>query len=84
MVALRDRGLPAAVCTIYNPCSPDEALQREANQMRRELEAELDQLRHSLRAEIVPYRGGDIVPAKDVQGFRIPVQHRRGDGRASA
>jgi len=30
MQAIRDRGLPAVVCTIYNPCSPDETLQREA------------------------------------------------------
>jgi GDSL-like lipase/acylhydrolase family protein len=28
--ALQDLGLPAAVCTIYNPCSPDEVFQREA------------------------------------------------------
>jgi lysophospholipase L1-like esterase len=28
--ALRDRGLPAALCTIYNPSSPDELFQREA------------------------------------------------------
>jgi hypothetical protein len=30
MQAIRDRGLPTTVCTIYNPCSPDETLQREA------------------------------------------------------
>jgi hypothetical protein len=28
--AVRKRGLPTVVCTIYNPCSPDEELQREA------------------------------------------------------
>jgi hypothetical protein len=30
MEAIRDRGLPTAVCTIYNPSSPDELFQREA------------------------------------------------------
>jgi hypothetical protein len=30
MQAIRDRGLPAAVCTIYNPCFPEGLLQREA------------------------------------------------------
>lgn len=28
--AIRERAVPAAVCTIYNPCSPDDLLQREA------------------------------------------------------
>lgn len=28
--AIRERGLPAIVCTIYNPCSDDEAFQRAA------------------------------------------------------
>jgi hypothetical protein len=28
--AIRDRALPTAVCTIYNPSSPDELFQREA------------------------------------------------------
>jgi hypothetical protein len=27
--AIRERGLPTVVCTIYNPCSPDELLQPE-------------------------------------------------------
>ena len=30
MEAIRDRGLPAAVCTIYNPCSDDDDFQRAA------------------------------------------------------
>ncbi len=28
MEAIRDRGLPTVVCTIYNPCSDDDAFQR--------------------------------------------------------
>jgi hypothetical protein len=28
--AIRRRGLPTVLCAIYNPCSPDEQLQREA------------------------------------------------------
>lgn len=28
--AVRTRGLPTILCTIYNPCSPDPVLQREA------------------------------------------------------
>ncbi|MGP0069988.1 MAG: SGNH/GDSL hydrolase family protein [Isosphaeraceae bacterium] len=30
MEAIRDLGLPTAVCTIYNPCSDDDAFQRAA------------------------------------------------------
>jgi hypothetical protein len=30
MEAIRDRGLPTVVCTIYNPCSDDDAFQRTA------------------------------------------------------
>jgi hypothetical protein len=30
LVPLRQRDLPTVLCTIYNPCSPDEQLQREA------------------------------------------------------
>ncbi len=30
MEAIRDRGLPTIVCTIYNPCSDDDAFQRAA------------------------------------------------------
>ncbi len=30
MEAIRDRGLPTAVCTIYNPCSDDDDFQRAA------------------------------------------------------
>jgi hypothetical protein len=30
MEAIRDRGLPAAVCTIYNPCSDEDEFQRAA------------------------------------------------------
>ena len=30
MEAIRERGLPTVVCTIYNPCSDDDAFQRAA------------------------------------------------------
>jgi MerR family transcriptional regulator, heat shock protein HspR len=54
-----------------------EAMEREAERLRGEMAAQLEQVRRSFRAELVPYRGGDIVRAKDVKGLRIPVEHRR-------
>src|SRR5918912_1215711 len=40
----------------------------------------LEQLRRELRAEIVPYqRGGEIVRRKDLQRFRIPIEHGKAD-----
>jgi len=41
------------------------AMEAEAEALRREMEDELDRVRRSFRAEIVPYRGGDIVRARD-------------------
>jgi MerR family transcriptional regulator/heat shock protein HspR len=59
-----------------------KALERQADQVRREMEQEIERVRRSLRAEIVPYQGrGEIVRARDVQPLRIPVR-RPADGRA--
>jgi hypothetical protein len=46
------------------------------------MEEELERVRRSFRAEIVPYRPPEeaLVPAKSAKSFRIPVEHRRGDG----
>jgi MerR family transcriptional regulator/heat shock protein HspR len=58
------------------------AMEREAEDLRAQMEAELERVRKSFRAEIVPYRppGDALVPAKDLKTFRIPVEHRRSDG----
>jgi MerR family transcriptional regulator/heat shock protein HspR len=63
-----------------------DQLQREADRMRAEMEAELERVRREGRGEIVKYRGGDLVPARQAQSFRIAVEHRRRDahGRRSA
>jgi MerR family transcriptional regulator/heat shock protein HspR len=54
-----------------------EALERRAEQVRAEMEAELEAVRRSFRAEIVPYRGGgsELVPIpKGPKAFKIPVE----------
>jgi MerR family transcriptional regulator/heat shock protein HspR len=57
-------------------------LERRANELKAEVER-LEALRRELRAEIVPYeRGGEIVRHKDLQRFKIPVEHRRSAGQA--
>jgi MerR family transcriptional regulator, heat shock protein HspR len=55
------------------------AMEREAERLREQMDAEIERVRRSFRAEIVPYRppGDALVPAKDLRTFRIPVQHRR-------
>src|SRR4051812_2445852 len=62
-------------------------LERRATELGGELprrEAEIKQLeaiRRELRAEIVPYaKAGELVPARDLQGFRIAVERARRDG----
>lgn len=59
------------------------ALERQAERVRLEMEAELERVRRSLRAEIVPYTGGGgaLVRVKDTQGLRIPIARRPPDGR---
>jgi MerR family transcriptional regulator, heat shock protein HspR len=57
-----------------------EALERRAEQVQAHLDAELERLRRA-SAEIVPYEepGGELVPARDLETFRIRVERR--DGR---
>jgi MerR family transcriptional regulator, heat shock protein HspR len=51
------------------------ALEKRAGQLAKEVER-LEALRRELRADIVPYmRGGELVRAADLQGFKIQV-HR--------
>jgi MerR family transcriptional regulator, heat shock protein HspR len=50
------------------------ALEKRAGQLAKEVER-LEALRRELRADIVPYmRGGEIVRASDLQGFKIQVR----------
>jgi len=55
-----------------------EALERRAEEVRTEMEAELERVRREGRAEIVPYRGGDVVPTGDAQRFRLRVDRPGG------
>jgi MerR family transcriptional regulator, heat shock protein HspR len=50
-----------------------EAAEREAERLRAHMEAELERMRREGRAELVPYRPGGLVPAKDLKRFRIPI-----------
>jgi MerR family transcriptional regulator, heat shock protein HspR len=51
------------------------ALEKRARELNAEV-TRLEALRRELRAEIVPYeRGGEIVRHRDVQRFKIPVEH---------
>ena len=45
------------------------ALEKEAERLREEMETELERVKRSLRAEIVPYRRGAVVRARDFQGL---------------
>jgi MerR family transcriptional regulator/heat shock protein HspR len=50
------------------------ALEKRAGQLAKEVER-LEALRRELRADIVPYmKGGELVRAADLQGFKIQVQ----------
>ncbi|MDX6667288.1 MAG: MerR family transcriptional regulator, heat shock protein HspR [Solirubrobacteraceae bacterium] len=52
-----------------------QALERRADQVRAEMEAEIERVRREFRAEIVPYRppGSGLVPAKELERMRIRV-----------
>jgi MerR family transcriptional regulator/heat shock protein HspR len=50
-----------------------QALEREAEKLRAQMEAELERVRREGRAELVPYRAGGLVPAKDLKPFRIRI-----------
>ncbi len=53
-------------------------LEQRAAQLKAEVER-LEQMRRELRAEIVPYaKGGELVRAADLKGFKIPVKRPRG------
>jgi MerR family transcriptional regulator/heat shock protein HspR len=55
-----------------------DQLERRAERIREEMEAEMEKVRRSFRAELVPYaRSGALVRAKDAERYRIPIQHRR-------
>ncbi len=58
------------------------SLERQAEQVSEELNAELERVRRSFKAELVPYQapGEALVPRRrsDGDGVRIPIQ-RRGD-----
>jgi MerR family transcriptional regulator/heat shock protein HspR len=41
-----------------------EALEERSRRMREEMEAEVERARQALRGELVPYRRGDVVPAR--------------------
>src|SRR5437660_3642019 len=49
-----------------------QALEREAEKLRAHMEAELERVRREGRAELVPYRAGGLVAAKDLKPFRAP------------
>jgi MerR family transcriptional regulator/heat shock protein HspR len=54
-------------------------LEKRAGELQREVRR-LEALRAELRADIVPYvKGGELIRAKDLQGFRIAVQRAKRD-----
>ena len=59
-----------------------DALERRAERIREEMEEEMEKVRRSFRAELVPYaKTGELVRAKDLERYRIPVEHRRTQAR---
>jgi MerR family transcriptional regulator, heat shock protein HspR len=55
-----------------------DVLERRAEKIREEMEAELEKVRASFRAELVPVaKTGELVRTKDLQAFNIPIEHRR-------
>jgi MerR family transcriptional regulator, heat shock protein HspR len=54
------------------------ALERRADEVRAEMEAEIERVRREFRAEIVPYRppGSGLVPAEELERMRIRVERR--------
>jgi MerR family transcriptional regulator/heat shock protein HspR len=54
-----------------------DALERRANDVRKEMETELERVRRSFRAELVPYRQNlDLVRSADARPFKVPIAHR--------
>ena len=60
------------------------SLEKRAEELKGEVER-LEALRTELRAEIVPYaKGGELIPARDLQRFRIAVERGRQAGEPEA
>jgi len=63
-----------------------EAVEREAERFRAEMEEEVERIRRAGRAELVPLPTGTaLVPSRDLDAFRLPVQRagrRPGGGRS--
>ena len=57
-------------------------LEQEVERARQELEEEVDRVRRSFKREIVPYepQGGELVPARELRGVRIPVARQGRSG----
>ncbi|MDQ6915652.1 MAG: MerR family transcriptional regulator [Actinomycetota bacterium] len=51
-----------------------QAVEREAEKLRAHMEAELERVRREGRAEIVKYKPGRLVPAKDLKRHQIPIE----------
>ncbi len=62
-----------------------DALERRAERIREEMEAEVERVRRSFRAEIVPYSkpGSALIPSRDAKRLRIAKPRRRRDGDAT-
>jgi MerR family transcriptional regulator/heat shock protein HspR len=58
-------------------------LERQANRIQDELEAEIERVRKSFKAELVPYEepGTALLPRDDGEGVRIRIERRRGSDR---
>ena len=55
-----------------------DVLERRAEKIREEMQAELEKVRASFRAELVPVaKKGELVRTKDLRPFNIPIEHRR-------
>ena len=55
-----------------------EALERRAERVQAEFEAELAKVRKAARTEIVRYEGGALLPAKDFTRLDMARRHTRG------
>jgi MerR family transcriptional regulator/heat shock protein HspR len=62
-----------------------DSLERRANEIRAEMEAELERVRRSFRAELVPYRQSlDLVRSADTRPFKVPIAHRNNPTKPSS
>jgi MerR family transcriptional regulator/heat shock protein HspR len=58
-----------------------ERMRRRAEELEREMAAEVEKVRRSLKAEIVPYKAYEVIPADQVS-IRIPVERPEDDGQS--